>query len=137
MAKSRDLISVQRAFAAIPKAARKVIDKALQQGADEMVARMKYLAPVDDEDGGELLDSIRKEPGPDPLSITVTAGGPTTTRQTERGPYDYSLAAEYGRQGEGGEAQPFFWPSVNTTKKRVRRRVDRAISKAVKEAWSE
>lgn len=33
-------------------------------------------------------------------------------------------------------ASPFFWPSVNTTKKRVRRRIDRAIRKAIEKAWT-
>ena len=47
--------------------------------------------------------------------------------------FDYALAQEFGTAE--ADAQPFFWPSVNTLKKRVRRRIDRAIGKAVKEEY--
>nr|WP_287099538.1 hypothetical protein [Mesorhizobium sp.] len=67
---------------AMPKAVRKAVQPAIAKGADELVARMKYLAPVEAQDGGA---SIRKEPGPQPLSATVTAGGPTTTGKTALG----------------------------------------------------
>ena len=131
---------IKRVLAAVPKAAKAAIQPAIDQGAEEMAARMRYLAPVAPEDGGDLQRSIRVEPGPRELSATVTAGGPLTTkpvRKSEKGnapEYDYALGVEYGT--EEMTAQPFFWPSVNTTKKRVKRRIDRAISKAIKEAWS-
>lgn len=134
MGKDADLIA--KAFAAIPKAVRARVIPAVQQGADEMVTRMKHLAP---EDEGDLRQSIRKEAGPDELSVTVTAGGHLTTkpvRNSEKGnapEYDYALGQEYGTAEM--PADPFFWPSVNSTKKRVRRRIDRAIGKAIKDAW--
>lgn len=110
-----------------------MVQPAIDKGADELVARMKTLAPVADEDGGELKASIRKEPGPVPMSATVTAGGDLTTRQTERGPFDYSLGVEYGTRQTA--AQPFFWISLRMVGKRIKRRIDRAISKAVKDEW--
>lgn len=128
---------IKRVLASIPKKAKAAIQPAIDQGANEMAARMRYLAPHDD---GDLQRSIRVEPGPRELSATVTAGGPLTTkpvRKSEKGnapEYDYALGIEYST--EDMPAQPFFWPSVNTTKKRVKRRIDRAISKAIKEAWS-
>ncbi|UXT96532.1 HK97-gp10 family putative phage morphogenesis protein [Agrobacterium tumefaciens] len=128
---------IKRVLAAVPKAAKAAIQPAIDQGANEMMMRMRYLAPKDD---GDLQRSIRVEPGPRELSATVTAGGPLTTkpvRKSEKGnapEYDYALGVEYGT--EEMTAQPFFWPSVNTTKKRVKRRIDRAIGKAIKEAWS-
>ena len=135
MARNRDLDAVLRAFDAIPEAARKPIRAALDKGADEMVERMRYLAPEDD---GVLKSSIRKTPLNE-MSIRVEAGGEATTvkvRKSEKGnapDFDYALAQEYGTVDM--RANPFFWPTVNTTKKRVRRRVDRAIGKAVKETW--
>lgn len=132
MAKN-DLASILKAFDAIPRAARKPIRQALDKGADEMVNRAQYLAPVDD---GDLQRSIRKTPLNE-MAVRVEAGGETTTRPVREGvsaTFDYSLGVEYGTVDT--PAQPFFWPSVNTTKKRVRRRVDRAIAKAVKDTWS-
>lgn len=127
---------IKRVLSAVPKAAKAAIQPAIDQGANELVARMKYLAPQDE---GDLQRSIRVEPGPRELSATVKAGGPLTTkpvRNSEKGnapEYDYALGIEYGT--EEMPAQPYYWPSVNTLSKRVRRRIDRAISKAIKEAW--
>src|SRR5690606_10414154 len=115
-----------------PKAARRAIKPALEKGADELVGRMKYLAPVDD---GDLQRSIQKRPLNE-LAVRVEAGGEATTRPVRQGvsaTYDYALGQEYGTAEM--PANPFFWPAVNTLKRRVRRRVDRAIGKAVKEAW--
>jgi hypothetical protein len=131
---------ITRVLAAVPKAAKAAIQPAIDQGANEMMMRMRYLAPVATEDGGDLQRSIRVEPGPRELSATVTAGGPLTTkpvRKSEKGnapEYDYALGVEYGT--EEMTAQPFYWVSVNTLSKRIRRRIDRAISKAVKNEWS-
>lgn len=132
MARNKDLAAVLQAFDAIPRAARKPIRAALDKGADELTGRMKYLAPVDD---GDLQGSIRKTPLNE-MAVRVEAGGEATTRPVREGvsaTYDYALGQEYGTADH--PAQPFFWPSVNTLKKRVRRRVDRAIGKAVKDVW--
>lgn len=132
MARNKDLDAILKAFDAIPKEARKPIRAALDKGADELTARMKYLAPEDD---GDLKRSIRKTPISD-VAVRIEAGGEVTTRPVREGvsaTYDYALGQEYGTVDH--PAQPFFWPSVNTLKKRVRRRVDRAIGKAVKETW--
>ncbi|MBZ9999637.1 MULTISPECIES: HK97-gp10 family putative phage morphogenesis protein [unclassified Mesorhizobium] len=116
-----DLASLLKAFDAIPKEARKRISKAIDKGADELVARMQYLAPDDPATAGDdLKTSIRKIKISD-LSTTVLTDN------------DASLYQEYGTAKM--ERNSFFWPSVNTLKKRVRRRVDRAISDAVKETF--
>lgn len=131
-----DLASLLKAFDAIPKAARKSISKSIDKGADELVNRMQYLAP---EKSGRLKRSIRKTPLAGDLGTRVEAGGSETTkpvRNAEKGnapEFDYALASEYGTSEM--PAQPFFWPAVNTLKKRVRRRVDSAISKTVKDVW--
>lgn len=112
-----DLASVLKAFDAIPKAARKGIEKAIDKGADEIVARAQYLAPEAD---GELKASIGKEMTSD-LSATISTDN------------DAALYQEYGTANM--DRNSFFWPAVNTLKKRVRGRVDRAISKAVRETF--
>lgn len=130
MARNPDLARLTAAFARVPKEVKSKVKPAIQKGADEIVARAKYLAPVADDDGGKLRDSIRTETGPVELSVTVTAGGEATTVDG----YDNALGQEYG-SAQGGQ-QRFFWPAVNTLKKRVRGRINRAIGKAVKGAFS-
>ncbi|GHC66653.1 HK97-gp10 family putative phage morphogenesis protein [Limoniibacter endophyticus] len=128
MARSRDLQGLINALNSIPKAVRAKIDPAIEKGADEMVARMRLLAPDDPSTSGtDLKANIKKVDTGVPLAIRVQAIDENAAGE------DNALFQEYGT--EKMNAQPFFWPSVNTTKKRVRRRIDRAISKAVKEAF--
>lgn len=116
-----DLASLLRAFDAIPKAARKRIEKAIDKGADELVARMKYLAPDDPATAGDDLKSSIRKVKNNELSTTVLTDN------------DAALYQEYGTAKMARNS--FFWPSVNTLKKRVRRRVDRAIADAVKDTF--
>lgn len=126
MARKRDVQALMDALNSIPQHVRAKIQPDIDQGADEMVARMKYLAPDDPKTtGSDLKANIRKKPAKVPLAVRVEASVP--------GEFDHALANEYGTAKMA--AQPFFWPSVNTTKKRVRRRIDRAISKSISEAW--
>ncbi len=134
MARKRDLQQLIDALNSIPQSVRDKIQPAIDKGADEMVARMKHLVPDDPQTvGGDLKASIKKVGGKVPLAVRVQA-----IDENAKGE-DNALFQEYGvLRGEKGRqqmAQPFFWPSVNTTKKRVRRRIDRAISKAISEAW--
>lgn len=120
-----DLQSVLRAMRAIPKEVKRAIQPALEKGADELVARMQYLAP---EDEGDLKRAVKKE--------RINSLGIRVEVDSENAQYQ-----EYGVLHRPGDTrqknqQPFFWPSVNTLKKRVRGRVDRAIGKAVKDAWN-
>lgn len=122
----RDVAALRAALERIPAAVRAEIMPAIEKGADELVSRMRYLVP---EDKGELKDSIRKSPGKVPLAVHIEA-----VDHTNRTPgFDNALAQEYGTAETA--AQPFFWPSVNTSKKRIRRRIDKAISKAITRAW--
>lgn len=126
--KKFDIDGLIAALEAIPEAVRREIDPAIDKGADELVARMKYLAPDDPKTAGnDLKANIGKTRGNVPLAVRVQA--------VDIGPdgFDNALGQEYGTAKT--PAQPFFWPSVNTLKKRVRRRVDRAISKAISDAW--
>ena len=128
MAKSKDLADLTRRFAAVPKEIRRKVQPAVDQGGAEMVARMKYLAPSED---GDLAASIEATQGPVELSVTVSAGGAATTGADG---FDHALGQEFGTVDM--DRNSFFWPSVNSLKKRVRGRIDRAISKAIKEGWS-
>eukprot|EP00913_Durusdinium_trenchii_P021274 g19987.t1 len=130
---NKDAAAIAALFKSIPEQVKRDIQPAIDQGANEMVARMKHLVPEGD---GDLQRSIGTEPGDRPLAVKVVAGGELTTRPVRDGisaVYDYALGQEYGT--EEMPAQPFFWPSVNSTKKRVKRRIDRAIRKAIETAW--
>lgn len=121
MARNRDLVALEKAFRAIPKEVRDKVRPAIQQGADEIVARAKYLAPSAE---GDLVASIHTEPGPVDLAVTVVVDD------------EAALYQEYGVAANNQPQQRFFWPAVNTLKNRVRRRIDRAIGKAIKDAFS-
>lgn len=130
MARNKDLQGLINALNAIPAAVRAKIEPAIEKGGNEMVARMKLLVPDDpNTNGDDLKASIKAVKGSVPLAIRVQA----IDENPDDG-FDVALGQEYGT--EKMPAQPFFWPSVNTTKKRVRTRIDRAISKAVKEAFN-
>ena len=130
VSRNPDLVDLTRRFKAIPQKVKAQVAPAVKQGGDELVARMKYLAPSDD---GELVNSIVATNGPVELSVTVSAGGEATTVDTPSGPFDVALAQEFGTKDM--DRSSFFYPSINSLKKRVRGRIDRAISKAVKGAW--
>lgn len=57
-------------------------------------------------------------------AVAITVGG-TDVR--------YPHLVEYGTSNT--PAQPFFWPAYRLLKKRIRNRIKRSISKAVREEW--
>ncbi|QIA23097.1 HK97-gp10 family putative phage morphogenesis protein [Mesorhizobium sp. AA22] len=116
-----DLASLLKAFDVIPKAARKGISKAIDKGADELVARMQYLAPDDPKTAADDLKSSIHAVKNNELSTTVTTDN------------DHALYQEFGTADM--DRNSFFWPAVNTLKKRVRGRVDRAINTAIKDTF--
>lgn len=120
-----------RRMEAIPKQMRKAIKPALDQSGEEMVRLARNFAPRDD---GTLQQSIVYRDGPGELAVTVQAGGEATTRPVRNGAdatYDYALAQEYGTREMS--ANPFFWPAYRLTKKKLKARIRRAVSKAVKD----
>lgn len=133
----------------IPQAAKTAARQAVVQGANEVAAVQRSLAPVDD---GDLRDSI-----------TVTGPGETTPPYSQpggsrtAGPEEaivtagntrvrYAHLVEFGTapHAAGGmfegamipaiPAQPFFWPGYRAVRRRVRSRVTRVIGKAIKDA---
>lgn len=121
----KGLRELNRKLAAIPKATRVEVRKVLEKSATEMVLLAKGLAPTDE---GDLVNSIRQEPGKNELAVVVRAGGEATT---ENG-YDHAFAVEHGTVNM--PEQPFFWNSYRAIKKRAKGRATRAIRKAAREA---
>ncbi|WP_315923508.1 HK97-gp10 family putative phage morphogenesis protein [Mesorhizobium sp. SP-1A] len=128
-----DISSLLARLDAIPKTVRSRVQPSIEKGADELVTRMRGLAPVKT---GKLRSSIQWHDTGVPLSARITAGGEKTTKEVRAGSgadYDYALGVEYGTADT--QREPFFWVTVRTAGRKVKRRIDRAIGKAIKEEW--
>lgn len=122
-------------FDAIPVKVREAATKALEKSAEEIVQTMRRFAPVDE---GDLRDSIGWTWGDAPkgtltigtvggreygtLRITIYAGG---------GDAFHASFQEFGTVKMA--AHPFFFPAWRARKPRIRARISRAISKAIKD----
>lgn len=126
---------ILKALQDMPQAAALAAVKVLDGGAADMVRTAKGFAPRDE---GNLVESIREDPGEHPLQRVVEAGGPLTeaefgVRAASGVAYDYAIAQEFGT--EKMTANPFFWPAYRFMKKPMLNRMMRAWRKALREAW--
>jgi HK97 gp10 family phage protein len=133
MAKNKSLEKFNKRMQAIPKAVRKTLAAEVVKAATTVAVTMRTQAPVDT---GALRDSIRVT-GPGQTTPAYSQpGGSTTAHELQAivtvGDTDtrYPHLVEYGTAE--AEAQPFFWPVVRSSRKRITNRVKRAINKAVK-----
>jgi len=133
----------------VPARVREAAKAAMEAGAEETVAMMKRLAPVlkrpdDRRRAGALRDSIGWTWGDAPagsmvigtvrsrgyktMRITIYAG----SRDRKHGVDDafYARWVEFGTQD--APAQPYFFVSWRTMKKRVRSRIARNVRKAIR-----
>jgi HK97 gp10 family phage protein len=112
--------ALKRRLEAIPLAVRQAVMPALMKSGQELAERIKVLVPVLH---GELKDSIKVTQVSE-VRVDVSEGGPDAP---------YALHVEYGTRHAG--AEPHFWPAYRLTRTRIRRRIKRAITKAVKDRW--
>lgn len=157
---------LQARLAKVPDIARAAAAKAMEEGAADVVAEMKRLAP---EISGDLRDSINWTWGDVPegsfvideirsgknqgdqyatLRIKIYAGSKEAfyARWVEFGTAPHSLAetadiSRNKRQGEGemhpgATARPFFFPGWKKMRPKFRARIRAAVRKAIKEAWA-
>jgi HK97 gp10 family phage protein len=121
---------------AIPKEVKEAVKPALEKSGQELVDRMRLLAP---EDTGALKDSITMTPPGQSTPPYSQPGGSRVAKENEvlitAGNSDvrYAHLLEYGTSKT--PAQPYFWPAFRLTRDRIQRRLKRAISKAVREQW--
>lgn len=125
---------LKRRFDAIPQAVRDAAKAELERAAQEVVDTMRRFAPVE---SGDLRDSINWTWGDAPAG-TMTIG---TVGGTEYGALRITIYAGgkdafYARFQEFGTvkmpAHPFFYPAWRSKKRKLRGRLSRAISKAIK-----
>ena len=134
---------LQARLAKVPDIARAAAAKAMEEGAAEIVAEMKRLAPVE---SGKLRDSINWTWGDVPAgSFTIAdirsgknAGEQYATLRIKI--YAGSREAYYARWQEFGTknhpAQPFFFVSWKAQRAKFRKRIRDAVKTAIKEAYA-
>lgn len=123
--------TVQEMFASVPDAIVEQLKPALEDSAGIMVDLVKSIAPVSDlsPDPGSLRDSVRSEPGSHDLAVVVIEDGADENGKA------IAAHVEQGHKAKDGtkvEAVPHFWPAYRVTKKRMRGKASRALTKAVK-----
>ena len=126
--------AMNRMFAALPAKVEASARVAMERGAEERVARMKRLVPVD---GGDLRNSIAWTWGAAPKGATVLAESKTDARGLKLTVYATDYKARWIEFGTTKmSAKPFFFPSWRSMRKRIRSRVTREMKKAIVEARS-
>jgi HK97 gp10 family phage protein len=101
-------------------AVREAVLPALLKSGNELADRIRVLVPTEH---GALKDSI-KVTEVSATTVTVSEGGAEAP---------YALHVEYGTKH--AHAEPHFWPAYRLTKKRIRNRIKRAVTQAVKQHW--
>lgn len=127
---------LKRKLARLPKVAREDIKAALAASADEIVAAMRNLVPVD---RGDLKASIGWTFGAAPKGSSVLtssnravsqAAGLVATIYVGGGDAFHARWVEFGTVIM--RAQPFFFPAYRFGRKRAKARIARAANKAAK-----
>ncbi|TNB46809.1 HK97 gp10 family phage protein [Martelella lutilitoris] len=127
--------ALERKLKRMPVVAKKLIRRAMEQSADEIVALMRSLAPVD---SGALRDSIGwtwgRAPSGSIIAATVKSSlGSELTITIYAGDDEAFWArwVEFGRQDM--PAQPYFYVSYRAKRRRVKSRISRSLTKAAKQ----
>ncbi len=153
MAKLSRRENLLRKMAAMPSAVRSAIKQALAQGADEITDEMERLAP---KRTGKLRKSITQtwgggkvrysslagtagEAGDPDLSVRISAGNGEVryAHLVEFGTAPHLNGGTFaGSRHPGTSPQPFFFPAYRANRRRVKSRISRATTKAVKQLAS-
>lgn len=126
---------MNRMFAAMPARVEAAARRAMEQGAEELVAMMRRLAPVK---SGQLRASIGWAWVEAPAGAAVLAESETKSRGLRivvyaGGDDDYAFYARFVEFGtKNAKAHPFFFPAYRSLRKRIRSRVHREMKKAIK-----
>jgi HK97 gp10 family phage protein len=129
--------SLVKRLNAIPAQVKAAVVPTLMASATEIQDAMKTLVPVRT---GALRDSIVVTPPGQTTPAYSEPGGGHTVPENAVAITAGSSAVRYGHLVEYGtehmHAEPFFWPAYRLFKKRAATRIKRAISKSVKDAYS-
>lgn len=126
----KGVAELNKAIAAMPKKVELAARKAMEKGADELVAMMKRLVPVDQ---GDLRDSIAWKWGNAPKGAVVLAESQSDSRGLKITVYATDYKARWIEFGTiKMRAQPFFFPSYRALRKRIKARIKREMKKSIK-----
>jgi HK97 gp10 family phage protein len=132
MAKILGLAKLNRKLSLLPHAVKAEIKTAMEAAANDMVATMKNLVPVD---SGALRDSIGWTWGKAPKGAGIVAqakarlgGELTLTIYAGNAKAFYARWQEFGTANQ--TAQPYFFVSYRAHKKSAKRRISSATRKA-------
>lgn len=106
------------------------IRRQIEAEAEQLAAAIREAAPTDK---GDLRESVRVEPGERPLRVVVTAGGTPGTIETNKAgvQFDEALMLEYGTSRS--DAKPFFWPTVEQMRDKIKSNIDSAAVGVMKD----
>lgn len=155
MAKVSNRDALLKKLATLPSAVRSAVRQALAEGADQITDEMKRLAPAQSGDlsrsigstfGSYVADnanvrgvtSAAKGADPD-LTVTIHAGDERAyyAAFVEFGTAPHINGGLYaGSKHPGSKATPFFFPAYRANKRRVKSRISRATTRAVKQVAS-
>ncbi len=113
---------LKQRFAAVPQAVTLALQPVLEKCAAELIELARQLAP---EASGDLKASIHAEPGDHALAIRIVAGDEDAF---------YARWVEFGTADTPSHA--FLFPAFRLLKARFERRINRAVKKAVADAWA-
>lgn len=121
---------LEKKLLAMPKRVEIAARKAMEKGAQEMVDMAKRLVPVDQ---GDLRESIAWTWGEAPKGSVVLAESEPDARGLKITVYATDYKARWIEFGTiKMRAQPFFFPSYRTLRKRIQSRIKREVKKAVR-----
>jgi HK97 gp10 family phage protein len=126
---------LSKRLSAIPDAVVRDVRPALIKGAEEVAAMMRVFVPVDE---GDLEESITvTEPG-QTTPAYAEGGGRRTAGSNQALVTAGNEKVRHGHLQEFGtvkqEAQPFMRPSARLAMPKAKRRISRAIGRAVRNA---
>ncbi len=122
---------------AIPREIVLQVRPAIMASANELAATMRALAEGS-RDSGALIDSITVTPPGQTTPAYAAGGGKRTAGENQalvtvgNPEVRYAHLVEFGTAK--AEAKPFFLPAERLTRDKGRRRIARAIGKAIKDA---
>lgn len=120
---------LNRKLAAIPAKVEAKTRLAMEKGAEELVAMMKRLVPVDQ---GDLRDSIQWKWGEAPKGAFKIADSTPDSRGLKISVFATDFKARWIEFGTlKMRAQPFFFPSYRALRKRIKSRITREMKKAI------
>lgn len=138
MADDGGLSRFQKRMRTIPEAVREAVQPTVEKSADDVAGVMRQLAGAS-RDTGALIESIEVTPAGEATPAYSQPGGATVVPENAAYITAGNSDVRYAHLVEHGTAkapaQPFFWPAVRLTRKRVTNRIKRAISKAVRQNW--